>query len=87
MLSIFAFFEVKKPLTGSCSKSSLLLLNRDGVFLCVNLEIMSYDYNSTIITMDYGSSVGHTHFKYIPTWEMTVWMVTDSMFTNLKLKF
>ena len=57
------------------------------VFFCVNLEIMSYDFYFTIITMDYGSTVGHTHFKYIPTWEMTVLMVTDSMFTNLKQKF
>ena len=37
--------------------------------------------------MDYGSTVGHTHFKYFPTWEMTVLMVTASMFTNLKLSF
>ena len=48
---------------------------------------MSYDFYSTVITMEYGSTVGLTHFKYFQTWEMVVLMVTSSMFTNLKQKF
>ena len=51
---------------------------------CVNPEIMSYDFYSTVITMEYGSTVGLTHFKYFQTWEMTVMMVTASIFTNQK---
>ena len=37
--------------------------------------------------MEYGSTVGLTHFKYFQTWEMTVIMVTASMFTNQKKGF
>ena len=50
-------------------------------------ETFSYDFYSTVITMGYGFTVGLTHFKYFQTWEMTVLMVTGSMFTNLKQKF
>ena len=37
------------------------------VSFCVNLEIMSSDFYSTVVTMDYGSTVGLTNFKYFQT--------------------
>ena len=55
------------------------------VCFCVN--IVSYDFYSTVIQKDYGSTVGLIHFKYFQTWEMTVLIVTAFMFTNLKQKF
>ena len=86
MSLILAFFEVKKPLTGSCLHILSFTNEPGSVFLCEPWYYVLWFY-STVITMDYGSTVGLTHFKYSQTWEMTVMMVTASMFTNQKQMF
>ena len=44
-------------------------------------------YAVTVITLDCGSTVGLTHFKYFQNREMIVLMVAAKMFTYLKQKF